>query len=445
MSEISEQNAKNSNDFARSMADTLARLLASLADYLEKESEFAPQKSLATWIRGSGEVISYPVQGKCAAQLKYELNKNNIPYIALADSNHLIIKAPDMEIVRELNRSVLIAKSNYFQDVDGREMENAIARTDQIQNKEIFTLCDLDKYQVEVLKNKCNQISAGFMVGIVKTDENKFNVSVHGSKVSIDKTDKTSFCKAYMQMALSLYGPNQQIKIAQIDADEEIDLKVEELKGKDGVHYIIGVDDISHFIEINAHEFEYYETSVINGERVDRHIAQCEVSNPNYDSELQRCMDCIYNKAILNSTEELSEHLKTQERNIKSSRPMRNQQQYQNSMATDALSEKIDAMIHRKINTENPVFYNTSEQFEYYQREAYKIIDAFVNGKELSGHSSREMEEIKEILDTHNVNSNMYKNTLPILQDFDCNSHRAKKMEKKKEKEIRKDYGFVNK
>lgn len=437
--EAAEQNAHSGGKFAQAAAETIAMILEALADYLEKESEFAPQKSLAAWIRGKGEVCAYPVQGDCIGELKYELDKLRIPYIDLANTNRILIKAPDLDEVKELNRSILIAKTNYFQDVDGRELENAIASSDRIPDKEIFTLHNLNKYQVEVLKNKCNSISSGFMVGITETSSGTFDVSIRASNL-FSENAKMDFCKAFMQMTISLYGPNNSIKIDQIDADEQIDIAVELLKGKDEVHYIVGVDDPSKYIEINGHDFQYYSINTANGERVERLITQCSADDPNYASELQRCMDKIYNKAILNNAEDLGKHLSTKKRNIESSRPRKNKREYQNSIAGKRLGETLDILIKKRIREENMTFAGLVDKFIFYQDQAAELLEHCIKGTPAIGYAPKDIKQLTDIFDECHVEVKNYSHSASALRNHDCDAHLAKKMEKVKSAEVRKEY-----
>lgn len=453
MPDVTELNAKNSANFMKAVADTIAKLLASLADYLEKEAMFAPQKTLAQWIRQGGGVTAYHVQGKCMNELKYELDKRGLAYLEVKNEV-LLVKEPDIQEIVESNRKILIARCNYFQEVDAKEMEDAIARIDKMKDKEIFTMKGLNKYEVEVLKNKCNNISSGFMVGISKVNtpeanssENNalFDVSIPCGKLMVSDAEKEDFCKSYLEMVFSLYGPNNGIKMKQIDADEKIDLQVETLKGTEQVKYVVGADDKNpkKFIELNEHGFEYYETDIIDGGRNDRQVFRCDISDPNYDAELQRCMDRIFNKAIVPANE-LDDHLLSEEFNVNSDRPRRTKEQYEYHLAEAELTNKINQMIKQKFEREGTIFQNTQEKFDTYIKEAEQIITTIQKGGTLRDYLPEEAAALQNICEKHDYKLSKYHGINMAIGKFQTNCHQAEKITEKDLKEVRKNYGFTN-
>lgn len=449
MAEITDINARSAGEFAETLADFVARLLAALAEYLEKNALYAPQLELAKWIKSGNGVDVYPIQGNSFAAFRAELDKANIPYLDIGNERELLIRNCDLEKCKEVNRKILITELNYFQDVNTREMESAIAGSEKINNKEMLTIHDLSKYDVEVIKNKCNNISAGFMVGVEKTADEKYCLTVHSSKVYDEKTADpeakkhvTDFCKAYTQAMISLYGPNGFIKTAQIDADEAIDSAVEQLKGTDTVHYIVGADDNTKFIEINGKDFQYYETHFNEkGERVDRLLVRADVTDINYDSELQRCMDRIYNKAIISNLSELTEHLSTKERTVDSERPRRNEAQYRISIAESLITDKMDEMIKGRLIEEENI-QSSYESFQYYQEEVAGIFECLERGEVREGYKQEDFETIAQIMVEADVDITDYQISVQQIREFEIDIHKARSLEKKKIKEVREEYGI---
>ena len=451
VAEIAKDNIKSSAEFAETLSDFITNILMAIGDYVEKHSEYAPQLELAKWIKEGNGVDIYPIQGKNYAAFKAELDKEKIPYLDIGSERELLIRNCDIEKCKEINRRALITELNYFQDVNAREMENAIAESPRITNKEMITLHGLSKYDVEVIKNKCNHISAGFMVGVEKASDGTYCLTVHSSKVydtkTADENEKrhvTDFCMAYTQAMVSLYGPNGTTKVKQIDADEAIDIKIEELKKAKEVHYIIGVDDPSKFIEINGTDFQYYETSVNDeGKRVDRLVVRADVRDVNYDSELQRCLDRIYSKAILDNAEELSKHLSTRKRTVETDRPNRNYEQYLISIAESRMTNQIDAMIKEKFANENMAG-SAIDKFHNYKNEVKKIFDGLETGEVPHGYQEEQFSKLALIMSDADVSVEDYKNTYNMLSLSNIEMHAAKRIEKEKLREVQKDYGIAN-
>lgn len=425
MPQAAENNIRNAGQFAQAAVSNIAELIEALLEYLERNAQLAPQKALAKWIKDGGSLVSYPIQGHCKAELKYEMEKNGIAYVETT-TGYLIIPEPSLDKVRELNREILVSKGNYFQEVDGVEMENAIAKFDRIENKDIFSIHGLNKYETEVLKNKCNNISAGFMVGISKEGEDSYELSVHGNRL-YNPDVKKDFCKAYLQMAFSLYGPNREIKVAQIEADEKIDNDVQKLKSSEDVHYIVGADDENpkKFIEINSNGFEFYESSIVDEKRVDRQVCRIDKNDPNYESELARYMDRIFNKVILHNTDDLGDHLAIEGRNLECDRPRPDYHGMQVSMAADKITDTIDKMVKTRMQEEGINFLNVNQAFTYYQKEAADIMESIERNTVPANYPVEGFREIKKICEEHQVSISEFSKSKEVLMSARGEIHKA--------------------
>ena len=291
-----QQQFDSTTKFMAATIDEINMFLKMLSEQLESRAKYAPQREMAKWIKNDGECIAYPIQGKCGDELKRELANKGVAFISTADDTKIIIKQPDLELVTSLNERVLTAKGNYYQEIDAAKLETAIAKTDRIKDKEIITLHGLDKYQYEVLKNKCNDITRGFMVGKEEEPDGTISLSVHAQKVIVKDPEKMDLCKAFAESMLSLNGENSILKRQQVDADERLDREVASLKGCESTHYVIGVDDTSKYIEINSQGFEFHRVKFEDGKIKNMQELTVSKDQMNYEIELQKCMDKILQK-----------------------------------------------------------------------------------------------------------------------------------------------------
>ena len=405
-----EQNVKNAGNMIKSFAEWLQQIYKNIADALEFSSKNAAQKELGKLAREGHGIYAYSIKGDVAGALMFNLEKRGIAYAKLKN-DAILIKESDLERVRDLNREVLITRGNYYQEVPAEEYENAIARYDPLKDKEVLYIKNLDKYEYEALKNKCNDISRGFTIGTVENPDGKtYNLMIRSAEIYKNapegKKQPTDFCKAYLKANLSLYGPNMAVKKKELDADDILDKKIEELKKSDSVYYIIGADKSGQYIEMNRKEFQFYQTTIENGKRVDNLISECDKDDPNYDYELQRCMDKLKSRAILDNAEELGKHLATRERNIEAERDERGIQEVSNSMANDMIADKIDEMI-RPLIKETDRDRGTS-QFLVYERTASEILREAATGKESGKYSHDALEEIRNIARDKSVDIESY-------------------------------------
>lgn len=440
-----EKNFKQTSNMLKALIDTINKWLKNVGESLELRARYAPYRELGKWLSKNGGSI-YEVHGSCATELRMELQKRGIPFIQdVNNDKRFIIKQPDLEIIRELNRQILVAKSNYYQEVDAHEMEDAISRFDGIKDKEIFTLHNLNYYQMEVLKNKFNDISQGFMVGISNGDyPNTYNLSVHAAKMLDMDGTKMDLCKAYLAASFSLYGINSSIKYAQIDADRQMDRNIASIKGDSRSYYIVGADDMSKFIELNGNGFEYYQRTMVDGEVFEQEVARCDINSIDFDVELQRHLDKIKNKVILHSNEELSSHFSTDTRNINLERPEKTYEQEQVSIAEDLIVEKMDTMIKSKLSTFDANFHTSEEKFRYYQRESYSIMESVITGTANDRYKQEDIEKIKNIFSERGVETSRYSNVREPLAHFNCECHNAQKLSREVKKERQVEYGNTN-
>ena len=442
MSEVANKNFNSSAGFSKNVADLIARLLAIIADYLEKEGKYAAQKEMAKWIKGGGDIISYPIQGDkipgMIHSLKSALDEQKIPYIEVNDASKIIIRSIDMEKIKEINKELLIARSEYYQIVDSQEMENAISKADFVRDKDIFTLHSLTENEVEVLKNKCNGISVGFMLGQKKNEDNTYDVSVHASKIfNTNESDRKhkDFCKAFLETYLSLYGANRDIKVQELEYDRNLDAQISSLKGTKTPHYIVSANTNKRYIELNNERFVFHNL-VKNGNEVVDRLTTCDVTDPDYEQELEKCKDKLLNKTIISDQTLLNKHLSSSEHVVTSSRPVRDRQQNNNKNVESLLGAKIDSMVKEKIKAERKMFDSPAEAFSEYVKEASVILGCARTGVITTDYKQEDMAEIQNIFFEHESNAVYYKD-IPdkmLMVSHDMHQAQYKKIEKSIEK-----------
>ncbi len=492
----SEQDFQNAVRFSKATIDMVANFLKSLIEFLEKNHEYEPYRKMLKWLKdaeGKNMPVQYTIKNKCHDEVKAELYKLGVPHILLTDGN-ILIRPEDVDIVREINREVNIAKGNYFQEVDAVEFENAIATFDKIKDKSIFELQNLNEYELEVLKNKINNISKGLMVGVKHKDTDHNNVLVQSSKVfDMDKTDRytNDVCKAFLAMKFSLYGLNADTKIAQIDADKKMDEQIAALKGNPDTHYIVGADDSfkaqesedrsKKYLEIDEHGFRFHVVTRghINADEYDPlkeyqkgeavmyngnpYVAakdgilappgtglwvedtaivddipeggSVSINDIDYELELQRFSDQILNKAIIEDKTILNNHLVADVRTITTDRPEKTLRQMDIATAEKLMIDKINKMIKAKAAAETYIPLDAQDAFSYYTDEASKILQAALNHKVPEGYKNRDIQELYGICKEKNVDFAHYgKFSKDIYAQTNCRN--AKKQNKVEVKEI---------
>ncbi len=440
--EVAENNYRNVGEFFKTTNETLLKVLMALIAFLETEAKYGPQKEFAKWIRQNGSCCFYNTQGKCINDLIRELDEKQIPYLRLSNNeDKIIIKTPDLEKVKDINRMILIGRTNYYQEVDALEMENAIASIDKINNKELLTLHNLDFYETEVIKNKCNDISKGFMVGISQEEDNENlnSISITTERLLTDDPEKKDFCKSYLQAMHSLYGPNHDTKVEEIKDDIRINNMIANLRGTNDSKFVAGADEknFKHYIELNSTGFIAYSVGKgkDNEDLIERVVGRCDIDDPNYDSELQRYLAEIKNKVVLNNSTELSMHL-TGSGKYDSKRTQKTRDQELISKHEDEACDLIDKMIKERLGDSFGQM-DPTEKFEAYAGEVIAIIDGAINGVECP-YPKKEVENLKAIYDQTNATSS-YKTVMEKIEEYkkemNIEHHNARKIPEKVLKE----------
>ncbi|MCR5670700.1 MAG: hypothetical protein K6G10_06810 [Butyrivibrio sp.] len=420
-----KQNYENTTKFIKVTIDELRQFLEMLADAIEGSRAGAAQKEMAKWIKESGQCTAYTVEGKCGRELKAELSKQGIGFIEVMDESTLVVKTPDIDRIREINRDILKEKGNYYQEIDGNEMERIFAKSDKIPDKTMMTLHGLDKYEYETLKNKCNDITKGFMVGLTKENSDEYALSIHAAKTYNPDPNKMDFCKAYASMALSLYGANSDVKRQQIDADEKLDKTIASLKGCENTHYVIGVDDPRKFIEINAQGFELHRIRMVGGKIENMQVMEVRNDSPDYEIELQKCLDGIYNKAIIDNDDKLFEHISVKQRNFNPLRPEKSETQAHiadmEKKVVQISNEMIKSGPKAKLISKMP----PKEAFEAYREEMFAILTSVMDGKEIPGYDVKNTDRLLSCFKEAGVEPNEYMLAAGALRKFEAEQHKA--------------------
>lgn len=422
------ENFDDSVKFIKAIQETILEIIKNFTEYAEFNAKYAAEKEMAKWIHDGNMPMPYKVRGKCDMELVEELRSQGIPHLYLL--NHtLYVKPEDMNRVEEINQHILLVKGNYYQETDTNLLENAIAASPKVKDKNIITLHGLNKYQCEALKNKCNNITKGFMVGVAE-ENGCYSLSIHAPWTISNDVEKVDFCKAYSEMALSLYGLNSVLKEKQIEADEKLDKQVASLKGCVDTHYVIGVDDPSKYIELNANGFELHRIRLINGEIKNCEVSSVDVNNPDYEVELQKCMDGIFNKTVIDNEDKLHEHLNIRQRNIDTNRPEKNAEQTKISEMEDALVEKANEMIKTGPIADSLFSMNPQDAFIAYQNEMKTIFTKIAEGQPVIGYRDEDINILKDTFAKADVDPKDYLVAVNSLQKYQIEMHKAKELEK---------------
>lgn len=440
MSDVGEQVARTSSQAMQA----LAKFLMKMFEYMQKKSadktKYAQQIAMAKWIGEGNTAYTYQVQGPITGEMQDQLDKAGIPNMSIVTKKLgrvFLVKDCDLDRINEINRQILVARSDYYQEVGARELENAIANSEAVKNKELLKISDLSYAQMHCLRNKCNDISRGFMVGITRhPDEEIYDLVVTAPKVCEYDPEKTDFCEAALRASFSLAGPNMETKVNQITSDAAMDKKIAELKDADGSHFLVSEGNPSRYIQFdtdqstNEFSFRFYEQQIGKDGQLHYELKQAMSSNdPDFNVELVRCTDRFKNKIILDDQTQLQQHL---DGTLKQStdREKKTKDQRKISDAETEFTDKINVMIKdRYFKDGNNEGLSTIKKFNLYRGEVSNIANALESEITPPGYEGKDMKELKDILGKAGISIADYRDAIDMLKDMDAITYTAEKQQ----------------
>ena len=330
-------------------------------------------------------------------ELQFELDCMFCPYIKLKNSNFLMIRQEDVENVNNACKKICYEKSCYCQEVSIKDLNNAINNVDKITNKEMLKIEGLSRDEVDVLQITCRGIAPGFMIGVEKERGEYYSISIHSSKLFDAKTEKNDFCKAFFQMQMMVNASNSFTYYKQRENDMLLEKELFERKKSDDTFFIIAVDDIDRYMEINAKGYIYYEKGQI--------FSECEKTSEAYDVEIKKCLNRMYNKTILETKEELDLHLSTNQRTIFFKCPERHYRVYNNRVNEKCLVDGLNSMIKKNIVQNGIEQQGSQVVFEYYQKEASRLLHEIsrYSGNAGPGYDEADFQKVRKECTVRNL------------------------------------------
>lgn len=474
---------------AAKVIDELSRMLGAffmlLGEHLQKKAEYRPYKEMGKWLSQNKDAMFYKIDGDCEKQVIAGIEKAKLPYYQLGKTGMLVVRAQDIDLIRQINKDANIVMGNNYCRVDRSEMENAIAQSN-LSDKNIFTLKDLSYEEAVVISNKFNGIGKGFLVGMEEDSAtHKWSVSFLASKLvtgAKEKKDengnrvldedgnpqmqyKNDGCKAILTGMMSYHGVNRQKKNDEIISDRIFDEQIEKIINNpvDKNLYIVSClesENKKHYIEISNTGFELYEVLISQDPKdpdkkaqTESVIKNCSRDDINFSDKLNTCLFQMRSKAIVSDRTVLTDHIL----GVKMADPVRQPRTEQEKMwsrGEDILCDKIDRMtkeymesIGYKLNSVK----DKNEQMLYWNKYVSLSTDflSMVCGqKEYDSRFKREdLDELMRIADVHNLDVSQYTDVIERMKTQKCEIHLAQQLHKKEYEQMiddRRDNGYIS-
>lgn len=425
--DTAEQDYRSMMNLSKQFLKVIKDMLDSFMDLLMNRSRFAAQIAFAKAIK-NGEVVSYKVYGDVMDGMIERLKEANIAFEPLINNNSILVRMKDVEKIKAINRELNIAAGNYYQVVDALEMENAYA-INCPNNCEMFELSNLNYLEKEIMVQKMNDISEGYMVGVRQNSDDSFNLVVHSPKVYSPNLETKDFCKTYLEAMVGLYGGAGDVKKDRVDYDLSFYNKVNDILNNDCCSYIVDVQNTGKYIEIDDRGFSLYKSTIAENENHELSIVTDKIfgidkDDINFDGELRRVLDTFRNKTILTSHDELFKHISNPNQNFDCDRPTYTATERLIHMNERNIISLIDESIKKKMSDKS---FDPYSAFDYYRGEMKEIFNCISKGVDVKGYDEEFNTKLKGYLKASEVDVKVYKKIVDKETNLHSSMHKAKK------------------
>lgn len=395
----------------------------SLKETAKKNNTYEIEK----YIKKGGTMAGYKVEDKALRDvLKQELTEDGIPFIESVMCGKSIIAICDEESTHikyqeALNRAK-ICIGNYYQEMDIPKMADVFVNSQLDKDQKNFFMFEgMEEPEAYILRNKCNDITKGFMVGTEKTPDGKMTVAVHSAKcVKLEDCNKEGvgvysrdLCRAMLATAFSCYGPNREKNIEQIKKDEELNKKIVDFVPTDEnpVLYVTG-DGMDKNKRIAITKEGFFE-SRFNEETqswdVTNRFLKHDVDEIQYKKELQVALSGIFNEVTFTNEYELNNHTKGVETKH-TERPVKTYEEEQRSRAETTAVNRIDRTV-KEYMASNPYFKQLPEEqlFNEYRKNVCELFEGIETGRGVAWLPKEKMQALTKKLQAINFDVEEYK------------------------------------
>lgn len=389
MATAGEETAKAVGDLLKRILDAMEKAMKDKAQQAAASKQYAYARALDEYVKGGGEIKGYIYNDELLLKhLKEELKSRDVPFIEYSINGQKIvaIRESDEELYNQVLQETKQNEQRYFQILSKEEMAKSIENAQRLsdEEKEFLTLDGLDNTMAQMLANKCNDITRGFMVG-VDVNDSTTDFMVHTRQTIVlgepknDKVYSQDFCRAYLAATFSGYGPNHEKNAEQLKIDEKLNKKIKNFKGP-GEMWITGQDDTDTVLKVTENGYERIGVTPMpdtNGQLrfvyniLERHSS----SEPDYRKNLDVSLAGIFDECVMSSKAEVDAHIQGIEKQH-SERPQKTKEEKQRSYNETVICDKADYLIKETLN-KTPFFKDKSAdlQFDDYRQMAHQLFE----------------------------------------------------------------------
>lgn len=431
------------------MLKALLKFLKETSEKFEKEHDASRQYAFATkidkWIESGGQIIGYAITDNNIREMtKKELVNDDIAFIEMQLGNETILVIRDcdekgLEVAKQAVQTVI---GNYYQEIDRVEMADMFEKYSEFDNKpmekQFLEFEDLDKDFAEIFKNKCNDVTRGFMIGSeIEKDKETITVQAKRTLELENKGNGSTYsrdvCHAFMAATLAHGGPNHDKNILQIEADKKTELEIMQYKGSEP-KYVVGQNNPNVCLCITN---EGYKIGRLNQETKEYEFGEINSKHTHdYEKELRMQLDGIFDICIEDDFTKVAKFAKG-ELDLESVRPQKTFKENQVSKAETIAADKIDAVIKRSFLKEYDEINKctSTEKMQKYQDRMTDVFNALETGNIPNWLSKEEFDKLKQDLAKIDFKIENYRDGIDAILENQKISERSAAQILKEEKE----------
>ena len=367
-----------------------------LSIYLKQQSQYPAAKAISNWISKGGALSSFTCRADMVEPMIATLRRENIPFIIVQEmtgNKGFIIRSKDNEMQRKIANYLLKISAKYCQVKTGKEASEDYLRR-RIPDRNMLAIGDITPEQLIYLEELCNQILPGETIGVDKTEDGTYLVTVHGQTAIIGPHQyKGRNFAAALSETLFLFDSNVKKDMLEISTNTN-DFRRAKAEGfldkenstKQPV-WIVGNENI--FVKRTMRGFEVGHAEEIGDEVFLECDYRVSFDDSQYDIRLNSGLAKITNKKVLYRLQDVIEHYKRKKNQVRNAK----------IEGEKHLMEEVDFIVANKIRMDAIYIRgnNWATKLKHYTSEVHKVLLAVRDGRIPIGYTKEQIVGLMDI------------------------------------------------
>ena len=425
------------------------QFLIQLTEYLETKTEVPEAQEMAAWLKDGNPISVSSVRGDMIRPMIDALRAEGAPYVVTVASTGetgMIFRDGDEAKFEHARTNALEKSSRYCKVVSGDEMLKSIVSSKE-KDKSVLVIGEMDRYMVELLKEKYEAAYPGSDIGIDVMEDGTYSFYVYGRRSMKQAYDQNlSINELYLEMLFDLYGENKDANIARI----ENKIGFEILQSSGFHHRMINlhksplwiVGEGNQYMRMDASGFEVGRFARENGGPKLFENMKLDSYVPDYEEHLNSYLSGFVNPTCTTDVHEFMAHLQ----HTGADDPLEfklTPKQMAIARGNKELASVLGEIVTRKIRNDSLMLADQhwDEKFLHFQQEAGVVMEAVLSGKVPPGYDKDDIKDLVNVCQKYDLDIPKLTDAASYMRSADAHSiiahpERIESLEKRIQQEL---------